>query len=197
MLIIRDVLVSRDLIDAQFVCHLERCKGACCVGGDYGAPIADEEVPVLTAEFENIKPFMEQSGVEAIEEHGVYQYFSKPKFKGVTLREDRACAFVRIDPRGVAHCTIEEAWKAGATEFRKPVSCHLYPVRVRTLRGSGMKAANYDKWDLCKAACSHGAKLKVPLYQFVREALIRRFGQEFYDELEAVAKDLRQGTSPE
>jgi hypothetical protein len=190
MIVIQDILVSNDLIDRQFVCNLERCKGACCVGGDYGAPLDDEEIPVLEEVFDQIRSYMEPSGVQAIEAHGVFQMFGKPRFKGVTLREDRACAFVRIDPRGIAHCTIEEAWNDGATEFRKPISCHLYPVRVTKSTTTAFEAMNYDKWKLCNPACSYGRELRVPLYQFVREAIERKYGTAFYRELETVAADL-------
>ena len=190
MILIQEVLVSSAIVKEQFVCHLERCKGACCVGGDYGAPIDDDEIPVLEAQFENITPYMEPSGIAAIEQHGVFQLFSSSKYKGVTLREDTACAFVRIDHRGIAHCTIEEAWKDGATDFRKPISCHLYPVRIRKSEEQGFEALNYDRWDLCSPACTYGKELKMPLYQFVREALVRKYGQEFFDELDAVARDL-------
>ncbi len=191
MILIQEILVSSAVIKEQFVCHLEKCKGACCVGGDYGAPIDDDEIPILTEEFEKIKPYMDPSGIRAIEEHGVYQLFDESKFKGVTLREDAACAFVRIDQLGIAHCTIEEAWKDGATHFRKPISCHLYPIRVRKSETRGYNALNYDKWNLCSPACSLGKQLKVPLYQFVKEALVRKYGQEFYDELDQVAHDLK------
>ena len=187
MILIQEVLVSSALIQEQFVCHLEKCKGACCVKGDYGAPIDDDEITVLESQFDVIKPFMDESGINAIEEHGVFQRFGSAKYAGVTLRKDMACAFVRIDRAGIAHCTIEEAWRQGATTFRKPISCHLYPVRVRRSSEQGFHALNYDRWDICNPACAHGRALKMPLYQFVREALVRKYGQEFYDELDEVA----------
>jgi hypothetical protein len=190
MILIQEILVSTAVISEKFVCHLEKCKGACCIGGDYGAPVDEEEIPMLTREFEKIKPYMEASGIEAIEKHGVAQRFDDPEYMGVTLREDAACAFVRIDPNGIAHCTIEEAWKAGATDFRKPISCHLYPIRVKKSAKSGFHALNYDKWELCSPACTLGRKLKVPVYRFVKEALIRKYGQDFYDELDQVASEL-------
>lgn len=191
MILIQEILVSEAIIKEHFVCHLDRCKGACCVGGDFGAPIDDDEVPILAQEFENIKPYMDPSGIAAIKEHGVYQLFDDTNYKGVTLREDTACAFVRIDDKGIAHCTIEEAWKDGATTFRKPISCHLYPIRVKRSKDGEFHALNYDRWKLCSPACAYGKELRVPLYQFVREALVRRYGQAFYDELDAVAKDLK------
>jgi len=194
MILIDDVLVSDAILSEQFVCHLERCKGACCVGGDYGAPIDDNEIPVLEALFEKIRPFMDPSGIRAVESHGVYQYFdNNRRFKGVTLREDAACAFVRIDEAGIAHCTIEEAWHAGAIDFRKPVSCHLYPIRVKKARKNSYEALNYDEWELCSPACVNGKVLKVPLYRFLREAITRKYGEEFYLKIEEIAKDLHPG----
>lgn len=192
MILIRDILVSDDILEEHFVCHLERCHGACCVGGDYGAPIDDAEIPVLEEVFGRIRDYMDPSGTAAIEEHGVFQKFSRPAFKGVTLREDRACAFVRIDDRGIAHCTIEEAWQDGATDFRKPISCHLYPIRVRKARKNSHEALNYDRWDLCNPACGHGRELQVPLYRFLEEAITRKYGPEFYQELAEIAADLEQ-----
>lgn len=191
MILIQEILVSEAILKEHFVCHLDRCKGACCIGGDFGAPIDDDEVPILTQEFERIKPYMDPSGIAAVEEHGVYQLFDDTNYKGVTLREDTACAFVRIDDKGIAHCTIEEAWKDGATTFRKPISCHLYPIRVKRSQDGEFHALNYDRWKLCSPACAYGKELRVPLYQFVREAIVRRYGQEFYDELDAVARDLK------
>lgn len=190
MILIQEILVSSGVIKEQFTCHLDRCKGACCIGGDYGAPIDDDEIPVLEAAFNDIKPFMDESGIVAIEEHGVFQMFDENAFKGVTLRADAACAFVRIDHDGIAQCTIEEAWKAGATDFRKPISCHLYPIRVKKSKKDGFHALNYDKWSLCSPACSLGKQLKMPVYKFLKEAIVRKYGQAFYDELDDVARDL-------
>ncbi|HLF62750.1 MAG TPA: DUF3109 family protein [Saprospiraceae bacterium] len=191
MILIQEILVSSAVVQEQFVCHLERCQGACCVGGDYGAPIDDEEIPVLTDAFEAIKSYMEPSGVAAIEKYGVYQLYDESRFKGVTLREDMACAFARIDVKGIAHCTIEEAWQDGVTTFRKPISCHLYPIRVHKSETDNFHALNYDKWSLCSPACTLGKQLQLPLYQFVREAIVRKYGQEFYDELDDVARDMK------
>ena len=190
MILIQEILVSSAVVKEQFTCHLDRCKGACCIGGDYGAPIDDDEIPALEAAFDAIKPYMDASGITAIEEHGVYQLFDKNTFKGVTLRADTACAFVRVDSDGIAQCTIEEAWKAGVTDFRKPISCHLYPIRVKKSKKDGFHALNYDKWSLCSPACTLGKQLKMPVYKFVKEAIIRKYGQAFFDELDEVANDL-------
>jgi hypothetical protein len=134
---------------------------------------------------------MDPMGIKAVDEKGVFEKFGEAGSKGVTLREDAACAFVRIDAAGIAHCTIEEAWKAGATHFRKPISCHLYPIRIRKSEIGGYDAMNYDEWSVCSPACTHGKELQVPLYQFVREAIIRKYGQEFYDELDDVAQAMK------
>jgi hypothetical protein len=190
MILIKDILVSDSIVSEQFVCHLDKCKGACCVGGDYGAPIETEEIEILEGLFDQIKPFMTASGIKAVEEHGVYQRFDNNRSKGVTLREDAACAFVRVDESGIAHCTIEEAWNAGAVDFRKPVSCHLYPIRVRKARKNSHEALNYDVWDLCSPACVNGKALKVPLYRFLKEAITRKYGPEFYEALDQTARDL-------
>ncbi len=182
MILIQDILVSDALIHEQFVCHLERCKGACCIEGDYGAPLDPGEKAVLEKELTHIRPFMEAAGIAAVEAQGVSAKFGEEEAEGVTLRSDGACAFVRIDAHGIASCAIEKAWSDGATEFRKPISCHLYPVRI----GSG-GALNYEQWNICSPACSLGKAEKVPLYSFVREALIRKYGEEFYQTLEDTA----------
>ena len=186
-MIIGEILVSSELVETDFVCNLSACKGACCWEGDWGAPLDKEEMDTLERIYPNIKRFLAPAGVESIEQQGLYQYYEKPKAFGTPLLPNGACVYLTFDPNGVAKCGIEKAWEAGATDFRKPISCHLYPVRVNKEEGSGFEALNYDKWDICSAACSLGKSLKVPVFRFVKEALIRKYGEAFYEELEAAA----------
>ncbi|MDX2286065.1 MAG: DUF3109 family protein [Bacteroidia bacterium] len=189
-------LVSAELFEACFVCDLERCKGACCVEGDIGAPLEREELPVLEAELEAVRPFLNARGLEALDEQGPWVRditggYSTPLVQG------RECAYAVFDARGIASCGIERAHQAGATAFRKPVSCHLYPIRIENFRGLELLA--YNQWHICSPACALGASLGVRVYEFLKEAIIRKYGEAFYAELDAVAQDYAgrpSGTSP-
>ncbi len=191
MLLIRDILVSDALIEDHFVCNLEQCKGACCWLGDYGAPLESDEIAKLNDLLPYIKPYLEEEGIARIEEVGVTQYFAKPKINGTALRHNGACVFLHIGENGIAKCGIEKAWEDGVIDWRKPMSCHLYPVRVRRVPEMNFEALNYDEWSICKDACSLGKSLKVPLYVFVRAAIERRYGVDFWTELDEVARDLK------
>jgi len=191
MIIIQDKLVSDDLVEEQFVCNLSACKGACCWEGDFGAPLEEAELPVLDSIFEKVKPFLSPAGIAAVEAQGKYVWFEKAEGWGTPLIDGGPCAYMTYDALGIAKCGIEQAWKAGATDFQKPISCHLYPVRVEKNEVIGFEALNYDRWDICSAACELGKKEQVPVYQFVKDALVRQYGQEFYDELDGVAAFLK------
>lgn len=184
---IQDILVSDELLTEQFVCRLEACKGACCWEGDWGAPLEAEERATLDRIWPLVAPYLPEASRRQLEEEGRYTFYPEPGEYGTPLRPNGACVYMTTDEEGVAHCGIEQAYRAGAVDFRKPISCHLYPVRVKQNRALGFEALNYDRWDICSAACSHGRSLQMPLYRFVREALIRKYGQDFYDELAAAA----------
>ncbi len=188
MILIDDKIISDDVVEKQFVCNLEACKGACCWEGDYGAPLTDEEQEILVKIYEDVKPFLTAEGIAAIEAQGVFTYFKKAKEYGTPLINNRACAYMTYDELGIAKCGIEQAHKAGKTDFLKPISCHLYPIRIESYEG--FDAVNYDKWEICSAACTLGEKLKIPAYQFVKEALIRKYGEQFYEALEGAAASL-------
>lgn len=187
MILIQDILVSRDVVEERFLCQLDACKGACCWEGDFGAPLEAAELDTLTRIYPDIQPFLRREGIEAIEDQGLYTYFDELKGFGTTLLPDGACAYLTFDETGTAKCGIEKAYEAGATDFQKPVSCHLYPIRVSRNEEIGFEALNYDRWDICSAACKAGKKAKLPLFQFVKSALVRKYGQAWFDELEAAA----------
>lgn len=188
MILIQDILISDDLIEEQFLCNLKACKGACCWEGDWGAPLEAEELQTLENIYEAVRPFLSEEGIAAIEQKGLFTWFDDPKQYGTSLQPNGACAFMIRDVNGIAKCGIEQAWLDGKTSFRKPISCHLYPVRVKKNEENGFEALNYDRWDICSAACELGKREKLPVYRFVREALIRRYGPDFYNELEAAAR---------
>lgn len=185
---IDDILVSDDVVDVKFVCDLTRCKGACCVEGDGGAPLEVDELKLLDDHYAAIEPFLTEKGRAAIEAQGKYLFEKDDEYTGYgtpLIGNTGACAYVTFDGQGVAQCGIEQAWAAGAIPFRKPVSCHLYPVRVKVYEE--ITAVNYETWDICSPACELGKSLQVPVYQFVRDGLIRRFGEEFYEQLTYLA----------
>jgi len=178
-------LVSEALIDQDFVCNLNACKGACCVEGEAGAPLSEQEAQWLAENQSKIEPFLPQAGIEALNAQGAFIHLETGEYE-TPLVQGKECAYTHFEPDGSAHCGIERAYKAGSVEVQKPISCHLYPVRVQDY--SEFSAVNYHRWPICSDACVLGTSLKVPVYQFVKEALIRKFGTDWYDELTLVAK---------
>jgi hypothetical protein len=189
MILIQDKLVSEELFEEEFVCNLDACKGACCVEGEGGAPLEESELQVLKKEFKHYKDYLTEAGKAELKDQG---YWVEEEWKGEKIwstplmNQHGACAYV-VYENGIALCGIEKAWKAGATNFRKPISCHLYPIRVQTLK-NGTEALNYHRWKICSPACANGKKLGVPVYQFLKEAIIRKYGQAFYDEMDEIGR---------
>ncbi len=173
MIAIGETLVSEDLIEKKFVCDLHACKGGCCVKGDYGAPLEDEEIGVLDEIYDKVKPYLTEKGRKAIEKQGRYIRYEKTEWV-TPLIAGRECAYTIRDEHGIVKCGIEKAYYEGKIGFKKPVSCHLYPVRINKMKNS-VEAVNYDRWSICKPACKLGESLKVPLYKFLKESLIRKF----------------------
>lgn len=187
MYFIKDVLVSDGVLEAQFACNIGACKGACCWEGDFGAPLDPAEVDTLAAIFNDVKPFLSLDGISAIESMGTSVYYPDMGKAGTPLIDGGPCAYLVFEPSGVAHCGIEKAWRAGMVDFQKPISCHLYPIRVLEHPAQSFEAINYDQWDICSAACSKGQKEGISLISFAKDALIRKYGADFYDELVAAA----------
>lgn len=177
-------IISEEIIENDFVCNLSACKGACCVDGDAGAPLTDRETEILVDIYHKVKPFLRPEGIEVIEDQGAFVKGEDGEWE-TPLVNGSECAYVVFDGE-IAKCGIEEAHNHGAITWKKPVSCHLYPVRIREY--TELTAVNYHKWHICDPACSLGQELKVPVYKFVKEALIRKFGVSWYKELEEVAK---------
>lgn len=178
-------IVSEDIIEKDFVCNLSACKGACCVDGDAGAPLDEAETKILVDIYPKVKPFLRQEGIAAIEQQGVFITTEDGEFE-TPLINGADCAYVIFDGKGTALCAIEEAHNQGEVDWKKPVSCHLYPVRVKDY--SEFSAVNYHKWEICDDACTLGKELQVPVYKFVKQALIRKFGEDWYLELEKIAE---------
>jgi hypothetical protein len=184
MILIDNKIISDDVVEKQFVCNLDACKGACCWEGDSGAPLEKAELAILEEIYPKVKPFLTQKGIEVIEQEGVYTYYKREEEYGTPLIDNAACAYLTYDG-GIAKCGIEKAQEAGVIDYKKPISCHLYPIRITS--NETFDAVNYDKWDICTAACSLGEKLEMPVYQFLKGALIRKYGEEFYEALDAAA----------
>lgn len=181
-------IVSEDIIQKDFVCNLSACKGACCIDGDAGAPLEKEEVDILKKIYPKVKLFLRKKGIQAIEEQGTFITTEDDELE-TPLIDGADCAYVIFDNKGTALCGIEEAYNQGEISWKKPISCHLYPIRVKDY--SEFSAVNYHKWHICDDACSLGKELQVPIYKFVKEALIRKFGEDWYMELEKVSNNYR------
>ncbi|NOX45874.1 MAG: DUF3109 family protein [Chlorobi bacterium] len=179
MIIIDDIMVSEEIRDKRFCCDLEKCAGACCVEGDAGAPLEEEEISLLEDMIDEIKPFMRKEGIEVIEKNGIFDFDMAGEYV-TPLIKDKDCAFV-IYQDGVAKCAIEKAWEEEKVSFQKPISCHLYPIRIT--KNKDFEAVNYHKWYICQSACTLGKKLQLPLYQFLKVPLIRKYGEDWYGKL--------------
>lgn len=181
MIVIGDVILSDDIAEQFFVCDIEKCKGACCVEGDLGAPLEEDEKPQLEAVFESVKPYMTQKGIEEVKKQGIYIFDEEGDFSTPTINH-RECAYAVYDEKGILKCSIEQAFLDGKSNFRKPISCHLYPIRIT--KYDQYDALNYDRWQICNPACGLGKALGVPVYRFLKEALIRKYGEVWYKQLE-------------
>lgn len=186
MIIIEDTLISNAVVEEHFVCDLLRCKGACCEEGDFGAPLEEAELQQIQDNLEGIKPFMTEAGRKLLSTEGFVEPddFNHPV---TTTLHGRDCIFAVRD-NGILGCAIEKAWKSGKSDFQKPISCHLYPIRIQ--RYPNYEAVNYHEWDICSPACENGKALKMPVYQFLKAPLIRKYGQDWFDQLDEAAKQL-------
>ena len=186
MIQIDDKLISEDLFSEEFVCNLAKCKGICCVEGDAGAPLDEEETHILDEIYPKIKPYLRPEGIQAIEEQGTYTL----DFEGdlvTPLVNNAECAYVIFDEKGYTKCAIEKAYEDGVIDWQKPISCHLYPIRITEY--SNFSAINYHEWDVCSDACALGKELGVKVYQFLKKPLIRKYGEDFYQTLSEAAKE--------
>ena len=186
---IGDKIVSTELFEKEFVCNLGACKGICCVEGDDGAPLTMEEVDLLEENIDLIKPYMTEEGLDQIDKAGVF-YMDRDNDPVTALNEGKECSFVNTDEDGTYKCSIEQAYKDGKINFNKPVSCHLYPIRVKEYRS--FTSLNYDVWPICSDACKLGEELKVSVYKFLKDPLIRAYGEAFYQELEKADEELNK-----
>jgi hypothetical protein len=192
MIAIDNVLVSDEVINNAFVCDLHSCKGACCVDGEAGAPLEKKELQKIEEVFSAVKPYLNQESLNEIDRQGLYVYDQEHGWVTPTI-DGAICVYGIKDENEIVKCGIEQAYRDGKIEWKKPISCHLFPVIVKKSQDGITEFANYEpREDHCKAACSLGKKLKVPVYEFLKDPLIRRFGSEFYEALDATAKHLKK-----
>jgi Protein of unknown function (DUF3109) len=180
MMKVGEVLVSDDIREKEFVCNLEKCKGACCVEGDYGAPLEESELEILEDIYPKVKPYLSPEGIKVIEKEGTHTIdddgdLCTPVIGG------RECVYAIYDKKKVLKCGIEQAYNDGKIGWKKPISCHLYPIRIT--RKKDFEAVNYHKWHICSPACAFGKEPQVPLYKFLKDPLIRKYGEKWYDGL--------------
>lgn len=186
MLAIEQTLVSEEILEKKFVCDLNACKGACCVAGESGAPLEKEELEILDYVYEKVKPYMLPKGIKAVEKSGPWVKDSDGDYTTTLVSKMGECAFVYFDEKNIAKCAIEKAYEDGKIRWKKPISCHLYPIRIEKHRN--YDSLKYSRWDICKPACSCGEKLNVPVYKFLKAPLIRKYGEKWFKELEKSAK---------
>jgi hypothetical protein len=185
MIAIDDILISDQVVEEHFVCDLNKCKGGCCVDGDAGAPLENEELKELQNAYDLVLPYLTEEGKKAVEQQGKYTYDQEFGWVTPTI-SNGMCAYGMVDKKGIVKCGIEQAYNDGKITWKKPISCHLFPIRIKKTKKGDL--VNYEpREDLCSAACTLGKKLKVPVYEFLREPIIRKYGQEFFDALSATA----------
>ena len=187
MIQIEDKLISEEIFSEEFVCNLSKCKGICCVEGDAGAPLDKEEAQILENIYDKIKPYLTPEGIEAIEKQGKWEIDPNDGEYVTPLINNVECAYVTYDERGYTKCGIEKAYEDGVIDWQKPISCHLYPIRVTEY--SSFTALNYHEWEVCSDACTLGKELQVPVYKFLKTPLIRKYGESFYSELSDAAEE--------
>lgn len=188
MIQIDDKIISLETFTKRFVCNLEKCKGECCIEGESGAPLEEEETKIIEEIYTVIKPYLSEKAIKEIEEQGKWIVDSDGD-KVTPIINGKECVYTYFDEKGICKCAIEKAHMEGLTDFKKPVSCHLYPIRIT--KYSDFEGLNYHTWPICYPAREFGAQLGVPVYKFLKEPIIRKFGEAFYNEMESVEKELK------
>ena len=197
MILIKDTIVSLEILEKEFCCDIDHCKGCCCIEGDAGAPVTEEEERLLNAMLPELLPQMTKEAREVVEKQGI-AYNDPSGERVLSIVNDKDCIFARTDHNGWCYCLIEKRFSGLGDErisgFKKPISCHLYPVRLTKV--GNMTGVEYHRWDICHSSRQLGHKLHLPLYKFLKEPLIRRFGQEWYDELCLTASEWQKQNGP-
>ena len=177
MIALGDTLISEDVFEAMFACDLSKCKGACCVEGESGAPLEEDELEKIEAVFDVIKPHLRPEAMKVIEQVGLFEVDQDGDYV-TPIINGKECVYATFDANGTAKCAFEQAWRRGETQWPKPISCHLYPIRIKELQD--FSALNVHQWPICDAARSCGAANQINVLDFCKTALIRRFGEDWY-----------------
>lgn len=185
MILLENTIVSEDILEKNFICNLAACKGACCIEGDSGAPLTADEVEVLASELSNIKPYLTAASLADMDKKDFWEKDTDGDLVTTCLPTGE-CNFSLRDELGYLKCGIEQAYRDGKASIQKPLSCHLYPIRLSKV--GDFEAVNYHRWDICKPACKLGDEHQLAIYQFLKEPLVRKFGIDWYGELDAIAK---------
>ena len=190
LIVVDNLLISDDVVEKQFVCDLNKCKGGCCEEGDAGAPLDDNELDIVLEMYEKIKPYLSDASIKEVEKKGKYVYNREFGWVTPTLGNDNEiCVYGSRDEKGVIKCAFEQAYYDGVIPWKKPISCHLFPIIAKKGKHGDYERVNYEPREkLCNPACALGKKLEVPTYEFLKEPLIRKYGEEFYNALDKVAK---------
>lgn len=190
MIVIDNILISDDVVEKQFVCDLNKCKGGCCEEGDAGAPLDEDELEIILEMYEKIKPYLSPESIKEIEKKGKYTYNKEFGWVTPTLGNDNEiCVYGKRDEKGIIKCAFEQAYYDGVISWKKPISCHLFPIIAKKGRLGEYNRVNYEPREkLCNPACALGKKLDVPTYEFLKEPLIRKYGEEFYNALDKAVK---------
>jgi hypothetical protein len=185
---IEHVFISDEVVEEQFVCDLNKCKGGCCIDGDAGAPLTNEELEEVNASIQHVKHLLTKEAQHVIETEGNYIY--DREFGWVTPTVSNGmCAYGLVDEKGIVKCSFEQVYNEGKIKWKKPISCHLYPIKISKSKNTEQEYVNYEPRDpMCNPGCINGQKLKVPVYQFLKEAIIRKYGEEFYEVLTQIAE---------
>tara|TARA_B110000858_G_scaffold182459_1_gene221900 strand:- start:364 stop:948 length:585 start_codon:yes stop_codon:yes gene_type:complete len=183
MIEIEDKIISDDLFEKKFVCDLQKCKGVCCVEGDSGAPLTKKEILDIDKNISKIKTEMSPTGLSILEKKDFY-YVDSDGDQVTSLINEKECVFVVYDQNKIAKCSIESAFRKNKINFNKPISCHLYPIRVKN--HENFQAINVDSWHICQPACKCGTELNVPVFKFLKNAIVRSWGLNFFQQLDSV-----------
>ena len=191
MIVIDNILVSDEIVEKKFVCDLARCKGGCCEDGDAGAPLDKKELPLVQEYYEKIKGYLQKAAQHEVETNGYYHYHTEFGWVTPTLPSDNEiCVYAYREKDGLIKCAFEQAYYDGLIPWKKPISCHLYPIIAKAGKHGDYDRVNYEPREtLCRPGCRLGEELQMPVYKFLKEPLVRKYGQEFYDTLDAVAKE--------
>jgi hypothetical protein len=196
MIILDKTVISSEIYEEQFICDLDKCKGACCVEGDLGAPLTQDELILMDESIEIVKPYLSAAAQEVLDTQGAYLLDEDGDFTTTTLN-GKECSFAYYDDKHALKCSVEQAYLDGKSDFRKPISCHLYPIRVQTLHD--FETLNYDRWSICECARILGKSKGVAIYKFLKEPLIRKYGSDWYqrlcNEIELLKSEKEEGTS--